>query len=161
MLVLAVGVAAPAVGAHANLPPACGAAQLHGRFAEIPGSAGAGNVVYALTLQNSGATCFVTGLPVVTLVGRNGRALATHPTAAQPGAGTAVLVTLPPRGRARATARFSPDVPGPGETAPCEPTAFSLRVRAQGGGTVRVPVVPPTPVCEHGALQLSVFRRAR
>jgi hypothetical protein len=145
------------------VPPACRAAQLAGRFAEIPGSAGAGNVVYALRLRNrSGETCFVSGLPIVTLVGKSGRALPTHPVPAQPGAGTAVVVRLRPGERAEATARFSPDVPGPGEGGGprCEPVAYGLRIRAPGGGSLLAPVLPPTPVCEHGGLQLSLYRDA-
>jgi len=56
------------------------------------------------------------------------------------------------------TARFSPDIPGPGEPQTgraCEPTATKLRVVVSGGGTLLAPISPPTPVCEHGSLQVT------
>jgi hypothetical protein len=62
--------------------------------------------------------------------------------------------------RAKATARFSPDVPGPNEPVDrqCEPTAYRVRVTAPpGGGTLIAPIAPPTPVCSHGHLSLSVL----
>jgi hypothetical protein len=147
--------------AHAAQPvPECHAKEMTGRFAVVPGSAGAGNIVYALTLTNrSGVPCSVHGLPKVRLLGRQGVPLPTRVTRAFPG--RAPVVRLPPGGRARATARFSPDVPGRGEpvSAQCERTAHRLRVRLRGGGVV-APIVPPTPVCSHGAMQFSVYRRA-
>ena len=74
--------------------------------------------------------------------------------------GTAVRVVLRPGAAAVATARFSPDVPGTGEPTDrqCEPTAVRARVVAPPGtGTTVVPLRPPTPVCEHGRLQLSLL----
>jgi len=131
----------------------------------VPGSAGAGNIVYALRLRNrSSAPCTVTGIPGVTLLDRRGRRLPTHPLPAHPGALTAVLVTLAPGKTATATARFSPDVPGPGEPVSgrrCEPVAYTLLVRPNGGGTVRAPIRPPTPVCEHGGMTWSVLTQPR
>ena len=70
---------------------------------------------------------------------------------------------VPGSGTATLTAGFSPDVPGPGEPisgSQCERTAYKLRVAPSGGGSVVVPISPPTPVCEHGSLQLTNFRRA-
>ena len=126
----------------------------------IPGSAGAGNIVYRLTLRNrSHATCAVSGLPAVRLVAANGDPLPTKPIMVGPKI-LAVLVRLAPGKSATATARFSPDVPGVGEPATkgqCERTAAKLRVTARGGGTTTVPIVPPTPVCEHGQLQLMTY----
>jgi hypothetical protein len=139
----------------------CRGAQLVGRFAVVPGSAGAGNITYALTLRNtSSAACTVTGLPQGTLENRLHRALPTHVRAAFPGV-SAILVRLAPGRSTRATARFSPDVPGTGEqsTGRCEPVAWWFRVAAQGGGGVTVRVSPPTSVCEHGRLFFSVYRR--
>ena len=77
------------------------------------------------------------GLPQGRLLGRHGGALPTKIRAAFPGALSAILVTLRPGQSARATARFSPDVPGTGEQTigACEPTAYRLRVTARGGGT--------------------------
>ncbi len=112
----------------AALPAACGAslaretagalssckgAQLSGRFAAIAGSAGAGNISYALTLKNvSKVPCTVSGLPAGQLLGRRGGKLPTHIRAEHPNELSAVLVRLQPGASARATARFSPDVPG-------------------------------------------------
>jgi Domain of unknown function (DUF4232) len=139
----------------------CRGGQLSGSFAVVRGSAGAGNVSYALVLRNrSRATCSLSGLPSGRLLGKAGGPLPTRIRAAFPGAQTAILVRLVPRGRAHATARFSPDVPGVGEPTQgtrCERTAYRLRVNAPGGGTTTVPIVPPTPVCEHGQLQFSTY----
>lgn len=157
---LVAAAAASSVGTAAAGITFCSGAQLTGSFAVVPGSAGAGNIVYRLTLRNrSKRTCSVTGLRVVRLLGRTGAALPTHGTASHPGQLTAILVRLSPGESAHATARFSPDVPGVGEhtIGRCEPTAYRLRVTARGGGTTTVPIQPPTPVCEHGGLQLSAY----
>jgi hypothetical protein len=142
----------------------CTGTQLTGRFAAVPGSAGAGNIVYALTLTNrSTQTCTVSGLPKVTLLGVHGRALPTHVIAGAPNQLTAALITLTHGRSARATARFSPDVPGVGETTigRCEPKAYRLSVKAPGGGTVVVPIAQPTSVCEHGQLQFRAYSLGR
>jgi hypothetical protein len=139
----------------------CTGSQLAGSFAVVPGSAGAGSISYALRLKNtSQTTCSVTGLPQGQLLGRRGGQLPTHIRAAFPGALTAILVTLDPGRWTRATARFSPDVPGTGDhtPGPCEPTAHSFRV-AQQGGTTTVKVLPPTAVCERGRLFFSAYGR--
>jgi len=145
-----------------QMSPPCTAAQLSGTFKAVPDSEGAGNIVFALRVKNSSThTCFVSGTPDVTLLDKRGRKLPTHTAPSQPGANTAVLVTLAPGKTATATARFSPDVPGTGEqiTGPCEPKAYWLRVSPNGGGTFRAPIEPPTPVCEHGGMTFSVFTR--
>jgi hypothetical protein len=140
----------------------CKGSQLAGSFKVVPGSPGAGNIVYKLTLTNTSATtCAVTGLPVGQLLGKTGNKLPTHVRAAFPQGLTAILVTLAHGKSSHATARFSPDVPGVGEqtTGPCEKTSYSLRVTARGGGTTTVKITPPTPVCEHGQLQFSAYGR--
>lgn len=151
----------------ATPPPAAAAActgdDLAGSFDVVPGSAGAGQISYALTLTNtSGSACYVSGLPALRLLDAQGAALPTSVSAARPGEGTAAKIVLQRGGSARAEARFSPDVPGEGETAPgqCEPTAHTVRVTAPGGGTLDVAVKPPTPVCEHGALRMSLYSAA-
>jgi len=150
-------------GRTAGSPPPCTAGKLAGTFKVVPGSAGAGNIVYALRLRNrSQTTCFVTGIPGLTLLDGKGRKLPTHAVPSQPGALTAVMVRLAAGKSARATARFSPDVPGTGEqtTGPCERTAVKLRVAPAGGGTLIAPITPPTPVCEHGTMTLTVLTAA-
>jgi Protein of unknown function (DUF4232) len=149
----------------AQMAPPCTAARLTGTFAAVPGSAGAGNIVYELRLKNiSGSSCTLTGIPGVTLLGHDGKKLPTHPRPAHPGALTAVLVTLKPGATAAATARFSPDVPGTGEPVSgrrCEPVAYTLLVRPNGGGTLRAPIRPPTSVCEHGGMSWTVLTQKR
>jgi len=159
--VLALAGASAAAAAPRSLVPFCRGSQLSATFKVIPGSAGAGNIVYALRVRNrSTRRCAVTGLPIVRLLGPAGNPLPTHVRAAFPGALTAVLVTLAPGRSARATARFSPDVPGPGEPTTkthCEPIAGWLLVTARGGGTTRARILPPTSVCEHGSMQFSAY----
>jgi hypothetical protein len=138
----------------------CAGDQLAGRFAVVYGSAGAGNIVYKLTLKNTSATpCTVTGLPVGRLLGKTSQKLPTHVRAAHPNQLTAILVTLAPGDSTYATARFSPDVPGVGEgtIGACEPKAYWFRVSASAGGTATVKMLPPTSVCEHGALSFSAY----
>ena len=143
----------------------CNGHQLSGSFRVVPGSAGAGNIVYALRLRNvSARTCFVSGLARLQLLGKTGKPLPTHVTPAFRGGLTAVIVRLAPGHSARATARFSPDIPGRGEPVSgrqCEPTAYKVRVTPPPGvGALVVPIVPPTPVCEHGGLQLAALSPA-
>jgi hypothetical protein len=157
-------VTAPATVTSAPSAAACAADALDGSFAAVPGSAGAGQITYRLRLTNrSSATCFLSGLPDVRLLDAQGGELPTHVRAAQPGLPTAVRVDVAPGGPAVADARFSPDVPGEGETTTgaCQPTAATLRVTAPDGGTVDAPIRPPTPVCEHGTLSFGVYTRAR
>lgn len=139
---------------------ACMGSQVAARFAVVPGSAAAGNISYRLTLENtSDRTCTVTGLPLGQLHGRTGKSLPTHIRAAfRPGL-AAVLVRIAPGKAARATARFSPDVPGVGEqtAGACEPKAYTLRVVLGGGGTATARLAPATPVCEHGTMSFSAY----
>ena len=144
--------------------PFCKGSQLVAALTAVPGSAGAGNIVYRLRVTNTAAgACFVSGLPAGKLLGANGTALPTNVRAAQRGIGTAARIVLLHGNAARADARFSPDVPGPGEPVSgkaCEPKAYVFRVTAPGGGTVDAPLQPPTPVCEHGTLSFSLYTAA-
>ncbi len=162
-VILCTVAAATSAGAHGDA--SCVGAQLKGTFDVVRGSAGAGNITYKLVLKNVSAhTCTLTGLPQGRLLGKTGKALPTHVRAASPGMLTAILVRLAPGKATFATARFSPDVPGPGEPtagARCEPTSWWFRVLAPGDGTAKVKLVPPTPVCEHGQLQFSVYSQKR
>ncbi len=156
----AAALSASAAFGHRTATPACTGSQLAGRFAVVYGSAGAGNIVYRLALKNtSTASCRITGLPQGQLLGKAKAKLPTHVRAAYPNQLTAILVTLAPGASTSATARFSPDVPGVGEqtVGACEPTAYWFRVRAPGGGTTVVKLLPPTRVCEHGTLSFSAY----
>jgi hypothetical protein len=102
-------------------------------------------------------------MPRLQLLARNGSRLPTNAQPENPGALTAVRVDLAPGRAAAATARFSPDVPGPGEggvARQCEPTAYKLRVTPTGGGSLVVSVMPPTPVCSHGSMRLRALSAA-
>jgi hypothetical protein len=166
-LLLLLLAAVAAVLAHATVvqardAPLCTGSRLEGTFELVPGSQGAGSVVYALRLENRSARrCSVVGVPSVQVMGRTGAFLRTVVRASRPSALTPRIVTLGPARAVVAEARFSPDVPGRGEPrladGQCEPTAYRLRVAAPGGGTVVVPLRPPTPVCEHGSLQFSAY----
>jgi hypothetical protein len=164
-LVAVAALGASAVAGARSTVTFCSAAQLKGTFNVVRGSAGAGNIVYRLSVTNVSQTeCSLTGTPVVRLLGKTGTALPTHvmPTF-RPGL-TAILVRVAPGKGAHATARFSPDVPGPGEPTSgkqCEPTAYTLRISAPNGGTLKAPIKPVTPVCEHGTLQMSVYGYGR
>jgi hypothetical protein len=160
-LVATVAATTATAGTRTAEPPCAGRA-LSASFAVVPGSAGAGNIVYAIRLRNrSSENCFVSGLAGMQLLGRYGHALPTKAVAGFPGALTAVRVVLRPGGYASASARFSPDVPGPGEGhpgKPCEPKAYRVRVHAPpGSGWTTGAVTPPTSVCEHGHMSLSAL----
>jgi Domain of unknown function (DUF4232) len=137
-----------------NTSSRCHGIQLAGAFTAIPNSAGAGNIVYRLALQNlSSSTCTLTGLPQGVLLGKTGSKLPTHIRTAYPGR-MAVLVRLAPGGFAYANARFSPDVPGTGDhtTGQCEPRAYWLQVEG-----INAKIAPATPVCERGTLSFSTY----
>ena len=158
----AVAALALAGGGSSAPTPACTGGQLAGNFTAVPGSAGAGNIVYALHVRYlSGPTCFVSGLPQIHLLDRNRRALPTKVTPAFRQGLTAVMVRMSAGHGAKATARFSPDIPGPGEPqtkGPCERTSYYVRVTlGPGGASFLGPVKPATPVCEHGGMSVSAL----
>ena len=135
----------------------CTGAQLTGTFAVVPGSAGAGQIEYALTVKNVGSPCSLHGIPAATLLGVSGVALPTHVQAA--GGSVARRVVLQHGASAVAHARFSPSVPGQGDSQSglCQPTAHTLQVTLTGGGVMDAAIVPPTSVCEQGTLQFEAF----
>lgn len=142
----------------------CAAGSLQGTFAVIPGSAGAGQTSYRLTLTNTGATpCWLQGIPQVQLLGTTGAANPTDASAAPPATANPPKVSLAHGASAKADARFSPDVPGTGDKnqpGQCEDTSTVLRVTPPGGGTLDAPIQPPTPVCERGSMSFTVFTAA-
>ncbi len=161
---LALAVTVTAYGASTSagkISKPCTGSQLGATFKPVRGSAGAGHISYKLVLRNrSRSFCFVTGVPNVTLIAKGGTALPTAATfSGRPGMLTAVMVPLAPGKAAHLIARFSPDVPGPGEQVKgaCERTAYKLRVVTSGGGRSVAPIAPVTPVCEHGSMQLTVL----
>lgn len=133
----------------------CTSSALRASFAVEPGSAGAGNIVYKLTLANSSSSsCSLTGVPGLQLYDKSGNALPTH-AAAEAGS-SFPAVTLGPGTSIAYDARFSPDVTGVGDNPgnPCQPVATTLRVSAPGGGSVDAQVEPPTSVCSRGTMTL-------
>jgi hypothetical protein len=140
----------------------CLASALAGAFAGIPGSAGAGQISYRLRLTNQGdSACTVAGVPAAQLLAGDGTKLPTNVEPARPSDTNAAAVVLSPGDAATAEARFSPDVPGTGDTSgpQCEPKAHTLRVTV-GSGEVDAPVTPATPVCERGSLFFSSYAAA-
>jgi uncharacterized protein DUF4232 len=141
---------------------ACTHTQLTGTFAEVPGSAAAGQIEYLLTLQNvSGSTCWLDALPLpAKLLDASGSPLPTKEVRAEDAVQSTPPATLEPGTAGTATVRFSPDVPGPGDSQSglCQPRAHTLELTATGGGTVDVPVQPPTSVCERGTLNFDLLR---
>jgi hypothetical protein len=136
----------------------CTGGQLAGSFVLVPGSAGAGQIVYALTLKNtSPSPCSLRGIPNGTLLGVTGAALPTHVRAG--GAGRTKRVVLQPGASAVAQARFSATVPGQGDSqsGTCQPTASTLQVTTTGGGVTDAAIRPPTSVCEQGTLNFEPF----
>jgi Protein of unknown function (DUF4232) len=133
----------------------CDGTQLSAVFALVPGSAGAGQISYALTVKNSShAPCSIRGVPNGTLLTANGTALPTHIT----GNGRRPIV-LPPGASAVAQARFSPDVAGDGDSqsGPCQPQAHTFQLTTEGGGVTEAAIKPPTSVCEQGTLHFEAF----
>lgn len=136
---------------------ACLGTQLAGAFALIPGSAGAGQLAYTLTVKNtSQSTCSLHGIPQGTLLGANGTALPTHVRKAGDGARR---ILLPPGASATARARFSPDVAGDGDSqsGACQPEAHTLQLNAEGGGVTEAAIKPPTSVCQRGTLDFEPY----
>lgn len=141
----------------------CTGKQLGATFKAVPGSAGAGNIVYTLVVTNRSTTsCSVSGLPRLVLLGKTGKALPTHLRAALAPEPPVVLVTLAPGKSAMATARFSPDVNGTGDnmSGRCQPIAYGVRVSGPGGGTTKGAIKPPTSVCERGTLSFRAYSHA-
>ncbi len=135
----------------------CGGTQLTAMFALIPGSAGAGQIAYTLTVKNaSQSPCSLHGVPQGTLLAASGSALPTH---VKPAGGNGKRIVLPPGASATAQARFSPDVAGDGDSqsGACQPQAHTLQVTAEGGGFAHAPIKPPTSVCEQGTLNFEPF----
>jgi hypothetical protein len=139
---------------------AAGCTRIAGSFSVVPGSAGAGNVVFALRLHNkSGNACLLSRLPQIRLLARAGAKPKPLPTkvVADPRY-TPKPFLLRPGATATAQARFSPDVPGPGESVSgrCEPVAHYAAV-VVGGTSIVLRVSPPTSVCEHGRLTFTPY----
>jgi len=108
-------------------------------------------------VKNTGSPCSLRGIPRATLLGVSGAALPTHVRAA--GTGGARRVVLQHGASAVADARFSPSVPGEGDSQSgiCQPTAHTLQVTPTGGGLMDAAIKPPTSVCEQGTLEFEAF----
>ena len=127
----------------------CTGAELRATFDVVPGSAGAGNIVYALKITNTTSNpceLIIVGFQLLTSSGAFNPTNVTPPPPASLGANESLGYH----------ARFSPDVPGPGETTPgaCEPTSATLRIDV-GSGSVDAPISPATAVCEKGTMSLT------
>jgi hypothetical protein len=135
----------------------CQGTDLAATFSVIPNSAGAGQIVYVLTVKNtSPGPCSVRGIPQGTLLGATGTALRTNVKASGPAGGQ---VVLPPGASATAQARFSPDIAGQGDSqsGACQPQAHTFQLTAAGGGVTEAAIKPPTSVCQQGTLNFEAF----
>lgn len=148
-------------GTGSSAVPRCHTSDLTGSFTVVQGSAGAGNIVYNIDLKNTSShPCTVYGYPGMLLLDAQHKPLPTNVQRSSIVAKT--YVTLIPNGDASASARFSPDIPGPGEPASgaCEPTAAFTEITPPDETTQLVTAVnPATSVCEHGSMQVSAFVR--
>ena len=134
---------------------ACQGTDLKAVFAQIPNSAGAGQIAYTLTVRNTAqGACFVQGIPQGTLLDVNG---ATLPTRVKGSGGKRVV--LPLGASAMAQARFSPSVAGDGDSqsGACQPQAHTFQLSAAGGSVTEAPIKPPTSVCQQGTLNFEAF----
>jgi len=127
----------------------CTGSDLSASFDAVPGSQGAGNIVYALKLTNTGSSSCDLTITTFQLLDASGADVPTNiqpPPATSIGSGESIGYN----------ARFSPDVNGTGDNTngSCQPTSATLRVTLAGGGTVDAPIQPPTPVCEQGSMTL-------
>jgi hypothetical protein len=135
----------------------CHGTDLAATFAQVPNSAGAGQIAYTLTVKNSSQSpCSVHGIPQGTLLGATGTVLPTHVRAS---GGTGRKIVLPPGASAAAQARFSPDVAGQGDSqsGSCQPEAHTFQLSTEGGGVTEAPIKPPTSVCQQGTLHFDPF----
>jgi hypothetical protein len=152
----------PTVPSDGGPAAACVGSQLSGSFIVVAGSQGAGQISYVLKLTNiSQDSCFVSGLPDAQLLTAKTAPLPTNVVAAGSSSGPKVVVA--PGTSAVADARFSPSVPGQGDSQSgnCQPRAAKLGVSPDGGGaTVYAPITPPTSVCERGTLNFNVYSAA-
>jgi len=128
----------------------CTASDLTATLDAVAGSAGAGNIVYALKIKNGGSSACdltITSFQLLDSSGADNPTNVQPPPAANIGAGESLGYN----------ARFSPDVNGTGDNTngPCQPTSATLRITLGGGGTVDAPISPPTSVCEKGSMTLT------
>ncbi|MGH9121805.1 MAG: DUF4232 domain-containing protein, partial [Acidimicrobiales bacterium] len=132
----------------------CQPAQLSGSFATIVGSAGAGNIEARLVLTNmSPSTCVTGGYVGMQLLGTGGAVLPTNVVRVT--TSPTVTITLAPGDSTNAVARYSPDVPGVGDsqTGQCQPVAYTAEVTPPNDTTHLTVDGPGTSVCEKGTLQ--------
>ena len=129
----------------------CTGSDVTATFDAVPGSQGAGNIVYALKLTNSSSSPCELAITAFQLLDASGNDVPTNTT---PPRGTTLLAASESVGY---HARFSPDVNGTGDNTngQCQPTSATLRITLAGGGTVDAPIQPPTSVCEQGSMNLT------
>jgi hypothetical protein len=147
------GLVLPGVVPANGVDARCASSGLTATFTLVPGSQGAGQIGYALTITNVGrGSCTLAGTPALTLLSA-GRTL---PTAARTYPGGAYTVALAAGQWAQAAVTFTPDIAAADEPGNrCEPIADSLRLSMPaGGGTLDAPM-DPTMVCQHGRMAIS------
>ncbi len=152
--------AAPEIVAGATRGPQrlslCSDSDVAVSFGEVSGRQGAGQTSYALRVKNASSKTCRGGVPQLVLIGKDGANLPTKITIGCSNCNAAVI-GLKPGISAWSEARFSPDVPPPGEGhsgGRCEPPAFAVRVTLPGTtGSVEGLIRPPTSVRSHGSIR--------
>lgn len=147
-------VAALTAGSASGSVQACSKSMLVVKMSVIKGSFGAGHVSYRLTVKNRGpGNCLLSTYPGLKLLTAKGKGLPTKVIRTQ----KAKTNVIPVGETAKATLRFSPDIPGPGEpkTGTCEPKASKIKVSLSGGSSVVGPIKPATSVCERGTMRMT------
>jgi hypothetical protein len=136
-------------------PAPCVASGLKGSFLIVPGSAGAGHVDARAVLTNiSAAPCTTFGYVGLQLLGASDTPLPTHVVRAP---GSEPHITLAPGGSASALARFSPDIPGPGDSqsGACQPVAQGTEITPPNDTHFVVAPGLMSSVCSQGTIDLN------
>ena len=134
---------------------ACVASLLKGSFLIIPGSSGAGHVEARVVLTNvSSRTCTTFGYVGMQLLGASDTPLPTHVVRSP---GPEPHLTLGPGSAASALARFSPDIPGPGDatSGACQPVAQGTEITPPDDTHFLVASGLNSSVCSRGTIDLN------
>ncbi|WP_370376543.1 DUF4232 domain-containing protein [Catenulispora sp. GAS73] len=130
-----------------------------GTWRVVPDSEGAGHVAADLTFQNTSAhSCTVAGFPGISLLASNDRTLPSY--IVKDNSAAVTTITVAPGAFVHAEMRYSPNVPGPGESqnGQCEPTTVHAQAQLPGDSAwAHITLDNPTPVCEKGELQMKPF----
>jgi hypothetical protein len=159
LLIVSILAAVIAPTAETSATPLCTGRDLTAVFAAVPRGATARTVRYSLRLNNNSFhACLVRGQLGLQLLDAKGRALPTRVTVTDPDVLPHIRDVIGARWWGQyGFADFSSDIPGASEqhTGPCQPVAHRLRITLPTG-SLTTPIRPPTSVCQHGSIKLTV-----